>query len=168
MSSLLDIKVNSLDAFVDHRGVIFTTEKTTLGKRVYHHDKVCRRKQNVLVGIHGDYNTWKKVCCLYGTVYAVLVDFRFNSKDFCKYKTFILSGDNLTQLTLPPGIGNSFLVMSEECVYNYKLSYEGSYTDCDEQFTVPWNDSRLNIDWPTNSPILSARDQPKGRVCSKV
>jgi len=43
-------------------------------------------------------------------------------------------------------------------VYHYKLAYEGDYIDADQQFTVAWNDPRLNIDWPTDDPILSARD----------
>ena len=32
------------------------------------------------------------------------------------------------------------------------------YIDYEEQFTYPWNDSRLNINWPSKEPILSNRD----------
>ncbi|GAA8609167.1 hypothetical protein oki169_30320 [Helicobacter pylori] len=30
--------------------------------------------------------------------------------------------------------------------------------DAPDQFTYAWNDERIGIDWPTNSPILSERD----------
>ena len=33
------------------------------------------------------------------------------------------------------------------------------YFDAKEQFTIPWNDPRLKIKWPTNQPILSKRDK---------
>jgi dTDP-4-dehydrorhamnose 3,5-epimerase len=55
-------------------------------------------------------------------------------------------------------MGNSFLVLSDVCVYNYKLSYSGEYTDHDKQFTLKWNDPKYNIHWPIQNPILSERD----------
>ena len=59
---------------------------------------------------------------------------------------------------IPPGIGNAFYVNSEKATYHYKLAYHGEYVDADEQFTVPWDDPRINIEWPSRSPILSDRD----------
>ena len=44
------------------------------------------------------------------------------------------------------------------CIYNYKLSYEGDYTDFDKQFTIKWDDPAYNINWPIKNPILGARD----------
>ena len=92
-------------------------------------------------------------------MYCVLVDNRKESIDYLKHKTFILSRENKKQLLIPPGIGNSFLVLSEECVYNYKLSYHGEYVDHDKQFTLKWNDEKYNIFWPIEYPILSERDK---------
>lgn len=40
----------------------------------------------------------------------------------------------------------------------YKCAYLGEYMDAHDQFTYAWNDERIGIDWPTNSPILSERD----------
>ena len=60
---------------------------------------------------------------------------------------------------MPPGLGNAFYVKSEIATYHYKLAYDGHYADVDEQFTVAWNDPRINIDWPTSDPILSERDK---------
>ncbi len=59
----------------------------------------------------------------------------------------------------PPGVGNGFLVLSENSVFNYKWAYEGKYPDVEDQFTIKWNDERLNIDWPISNPILQQRDK---------
>jgi dTDP-4-dehydrorhamnose 3,5-epimerase len=156
--SLSDIKENIIDANQDFRGEIFTTYKDSFSGLSFQHDKITIRYKDVLVGIHGDDKTWKLVTCLYGRVFAVFVDNRKDSIDYLKHKEIILSSENKRQILLPPGIGNSFFVLSDVCVYNYKLSYTGNYIDHDEQFTLKWNDPKLNIHWPHNNPILSKRD----------
>ena len=40
-----------------------------------------------------------------------------------------------------------------------KDMYTGDYPDVDSQFTIKWNDSRFNIDWPIIDPILQPRDR---------
>ena len=59
---------------------------------------------------------------------------------------------------IPPGLGNAFFVKSEFATYHYKLAYQGDYVDSEDQFTVAWDDPRINIDWPSKDPILSERD----------
>ena len=71
----------------------------------------------------------------------------------------MLSDKNKKSILLPPGFGNGFLVMSKHSVFHYKWSYEGSYPDVDEQFTIKWNDSTIGIDWPILNPILQKRDK---------
>ncbi|MCW1691076.1 dTDP-4-dehydrorhamnose 3,5-epimerase, partial [Campylobacter jejuni] len=44
----------------------------------------------------------------------------------------------------------------ETAVYYYKCAYLGEYMDTPDQFTYAWNDERIGIDWPTNSPILQS------------
>jgi dTDP-4-dehydrorhamnose 3,5-epimerase len=157
-ASLNDIQEFSLYSTEDFRGEIYTIYKDGSLPIKFNHDKICIRYKDVLVGIHGDANTWKLINCLYGRVFCVLVDNRKESKDYLKHKTYILSHENKKQLLIPPNVGNSFLVLSDFCVYSYKLSYVGEYTDCDKQFTLPWNSSTLNIKWPITNPILSERD----------
>ena len=60
---------------------------------------------------------------------------------------------------VPPGVGNGFLVLSNNSVFNYKWCYTGEYPDVEDQFTIKWNDKRLNIDWPIANPILQQRDK---------
>ena len=157
-TSLKDIKEYEISSFEDYRGEIFTTYNESVEGRKFEHDKICTRYKNCLVGIHGDFKTWKLITCLYGNVYCVIVDNRPDSKDYKKHTTFILNDKNKKQILLPPGMGNSFLVLSDFCIYNYKLSYEGDYTDFDKQFTIKWDDPAYNINWPIKNPILGARD----------
>lgn len=161
MAGLADIQIIEHDSFKDHRGEMYTIynkKDERYHNLVFNHDKICTRRQGTLVGIHGDFNTYKLVTCVFGEVYSVLVDYRKDSPDYLKHACIFLSGTK--QLLLPPGIGNSFYVVTEWAVYNYKLSYTGEYTDADQQFTLRWNDPRLGIFWPAPESmiVLSERD----------
>ena len=59
---------------------------------------------------------------------------------------------------LGSGFGNAFLVLTNDCVYSYKLAYNGKYRDAEDQFTLKWNNPEININWPISDPILSKRD----------
>ena len=151
--------------YIDHRGSLFTTFHSEIFSEFlppnysFEHDKFSVSKHRVLRGIHGDNETWKLVTAVYGAIYQVVVDCRPHSITYGKWQSFEINGNNLILILLPPGIGNAFYVLSKEAVYHYKLAYLGEYNDFDKQFTVKWNDPFYNIQWPTDSPILSSRDQ---------
>ena len=63
------------------------------------------------------------------------------------------------QVLIPPYFLNCHLCMSEKCTFHYKLYYKGKYNDVKNQFSVKWNDPRINIKWPIYKPILSKRDK---------
>ena len=119
-------------------------------------DSISTSRKHVLRGIHGDHRTTKLISCLYGTIYFVVLDCRSGSKTFHQWQAFTLSDRNKHQVLVPPGFGNAHLVMSDECVFSYKLDqhYERS-----SQFTLRWNDDQFNIYWPIKYPILSERDR---------
>jgi dTDP-4-dehydrorhamnose 3,5-epimerase len=50
-------------------------------------------------------------------------------------------------------------VLSDNAVFFYKWAYEGEYPDVENQFSLNWKDSKININWPTETPILSQRDK---------
>lgn len=125
----------------------------------FKHDKFSISENNVLRGIHGDMKSWKLVSCVYGEVQQVVVDLREDSSTYLKWQDFIINGDNQQSILIPPGLGNAYYVSSERAVYHYKLAYEGSYIDADEQFSIKWNDEKINIKWLSNAPILSNRDK---------
>ena len=158
-TSLSGVKLIITDRFEDYRGElggVYDEAKYTaagLGAK-FSYDMVSVSYKNVLRGMHGDNETTKLVQCLYGAVYAVVVNCDESCQDFGKWQSFILSNKNHHQLYIPPLYGNGYYVLSEGSVYMYKMSK--SYSS--NQFTYAWNDARFNIRWPMDNPILSARD----------
>ncbi len=149
----------------DLRGNIWTSflkdeiERLLPDDLFFKHDKFSESKKNVLRGIHGDEKSWKLVTCVYGEIIQVVVDCRKESPTYLGWDKFVINKENQLSVLIPPNMGNSYLVTSEVCVYHYKLAYKGDYIDAESQFTIKWNDPRLNIDWPTQSPILQIRDK---------
>ena len=160
-----EIKIITPDVFEDNRGVIFTDfldsffiENFTPELK-FVHSKYAYNNEKVLRGIHGDFDSYKLVQCVYGEILQVVVDCRKDSLNYLKHDSFILSHMKPEMILMPPGFGNAFLVKSDFAVYNYKLAYEGAYNDHDKQFTYKWNDKRININWPIKDPVLSNRDK---------
>ena len=147
-------------SFVDRRGYYWTSWKRGSIKNLkFKHDKFSLSKKNVLRGLHGDNKTWKLVSCPYGKFLLVVVNCLKKSKDYLKWKSWILSHKNGVQILIPPNYANGHLCLSEKCLFHYKLSYIGSYIDVKRQFTLRWNDPKLNINWRIKKPILSIRDK---------
>ena len=124
--------------------------------------------------MHGDKKTWKLISCPYGKFLLVVVNIDKRSNNYLKYKTWILSQNNGLQILVPPNYANGHLCISNKCLFHYKLAYKGNYADVDQQFSLRWDDPKLNIKWPlrkvrkndrlksTNvhyKPILSDRDK---------
>lgn len=119
-------------------------------------DDVSLSVKGVLKGMHGDAGTYKLVQCVYGSVFAVVVDCDEDSPSFGKWESFVLSAENRYQLYIPPMYGNGYYVMTDVAVYTYKQStYYGQY----KQFTYKWNDERFQIRWPIDSLVISERDK---------
>ena len=156
-----DVLIIQPEAHEDYRGTNFES----FNKFRYHHegitqsfivDSISTSRKHVLRGIHGDYRTTKLISCLYGTIFFVVIDWRPESPTYKDFITITLSDRNKQQVLVPPGCGNAHLVMSDECVFSYKLD---QYYDRESQFTLKWNDDRFNIPWPIKHPILSERDR---------
>jgi dTDP-4-dehydrorhamnose 3,5-epimerase len=146
--------------FVDFRGQYVET----YNRELYHaagitddfiQDDASLTLQNVLRGIHGDGVTTKMISCLYGEIYAVVVNNDPASAQYRQWQHFTLSDKNNVQVYIPPKFGNSFVVISSAAVFHYKQTTTYDRTG---QFTLAWNDPALNITWPIDNPILSARD----------
>ena len=120
-------------------------------------DDISTSVKHTLRGLHGDNKTWKLVQCLYGSLLQVVVDFREDSDTYLEYDMFPLNDKNRNQILIPPGHINGHLVMSDSAIFSYKQST--LYGGPGSQFTVKWNDPKLNIPWPIDNPILSLRDK---------
>jgi len=160
-----EIKIITPDVFQDNRGFIFTDfldsffKDSFTPKLNFVHSKYAYNNVKVLRGIHGDFDSYKLVQCVYGEVLQVVVDCRIDSPNYLKHESFVLNHLRPEMILMPPGFGNAFLVKSDFAVYNYKLAYQGKYNDFDKQFTYKWNDKRININWPIKDPVLSNRDK---------
>ncbi|HOM99014.1 MAG TPA: dTDP-4-dehydrorhamnose 3,5-epimerase family protein [Acidobacteriota bacterium] len=119
-------------------------------------DDVSISRNHVLRGLHGDEKTWKLIQCLLGEIYVVVVDMRSDSPAYLRWESFDLNEKNRMQLLIPAGCANGHLCLSERCIFSYKQSEY--YGGTENQFTVRWDDPKLEIWWPIRNPILSRRD----------
>lgn len=119
-------------------------------------DDISVSSQHVLRGIHGDSETWKLISCLYGKFYLIVVNWDKNSPQFCQWESFVLSEKNRLQVLVPPKFGNGHLVLSDLAIFHYKQS---THYNRAGQFTILWNDPKLNLWWPIKNPIVSRRDE---------
>ena len=150
-----------LDAFKDFRGYYIETYNEDLYKKnginiKFVQDDISVSHNNVLRGIHGDKNTWKLISCLEGEFYLVVINNDNKSDQFKQWESFLLSEENRIQILVPPKFGNGHYVLSERAIFHYK---QNTYYDPSGQFTILWNDSNYQIDWPCKNPIISKRDE---------
>jgi len=146
--------------FEDHRGT--NTEIYNIND--YHknsinihfvRDHISTSSKDVLRGIHYDDKTWKLIQCMYGKIYFVVVNMKQNSSQYLQWQSFILTDRNRNQVLVPPNFGNAHLILSEECIFHYKMS---EYYDPDNECGVRWNDPKVDIFWPISNPITSQKD----------
>lgn len=114
--------------------------------------------RGVLRGLHyqeGETAQAKLVRCIRGEIFDVAVDMRRNSPTYLKWVGFRLSEQNKQMLYVPAGFAHGFCVLSEMAEMVYKCSRE---YDPKSERGVMWNDPKLNIAWPIQNPVLSAKD----------
>jgi dTDP-4-dehydrorhamnose 3,5-epimerase len=151
--------------FGDERGFFFESfnqrawEEATGLKRDFVQDNHSRSVKGVLRGLHYQLPPaaqGKLVRCVSGEVFDVAVDLRTSSATFGKWVGVHLSAENKRQLWIPEGFAHGFLVLSDVAEFVYKTTayYAPEYDRC-----IIWNDSDLNITWPTQDlPVLSDKD----------
>jgi dTDP-4-dehydrorhamnose 3,5-epimerase len=154
-----EVKIHQPDSFEDYRGELYTIFKQEYNELMFNHDKVAISRQNVLRGLHGDSKSWKLITCLAGEIYLVVLDNRPESPNYLKWDSVVLTSKNKKSVLVPPMFANGHLVLSQEATFFYKWAYSGNYPDIQDQFSLNWNDPKLNIHWPINNPILSDRDK---------
>jgi dTDP-4-dehydrorhamnose 3,5-epimerase len=159
-TNLKDVLLIKPSIFEDHRG----TYVETYNINDYHkhgininfvRDDISTSAKNILRGVHYDSKTWKLIQCMYGKIYFVVVDMRTDSDQYLKWQSFILSSNNRFQVLVPPGFGNGHLVLSDECIFHYKMS---EYYDAPNEKGLKWDDPKVNIFWPVKNPVLSQKD----------
>jgi dTDP-4-dehydrorhamnose 3,5-epimerase len=121
-------------------------------------DNMSRSVGNVLRGLHYQYPQpqGKLVYVIEGEILDVAVDVRRGSPTFGQWVSVTLSAENKRQVFLPEGFAHGFYVVSPSALVAYKCT-----TPYEPKFDrgVRWDDPQLSIEWPTSTPILSAKDQ---------
>ncbi|MEQ3695722.1 MAG: dTDP-4-dehydrorhamnose 3,5-epimerase [Pseudomonadales bacterium] len=149
--------------FGDHRGFFLESyheqRYQEMGiKERFVQDNHSRSAAGVLRGLHFQKQRpqGKLVRVTQGEVYDVAVDINPTSATFGQYVGVVLSGENHTQLYVPPGYAHGFCVLSETADFLYKCT---DYYDPTDEGGIVWNDPTVNIDWPISNPKLSEKDQ---------
>lgn len=152
------------EVFEDERGFFFESFNQAVfaaivGRPVvFVQDNHSRSTRSVLRGLHYQLRNpqGKLVRVVRGAVFDVAVDIRRSSPTFGQWVGETLSADNRRQLWIPEGFAHGFIVTSDGAEVLYKTT---DYYASQHERAIVWNDSRLDIDWPTETPpILSAKD----------
>ncbi len=126
--------------------------------RPFVQDNHSRSIKGVLRGLHFQVRSpqAKLVEVVRGSVFDVVADLRPESPTFRRWYSVELSDQNHHQLWIPAGFAHGFYTLSDEADFLYKCT---SAYDSNDEGGVAWNDPELNIAWPTERPILSAKDE---------
>ena len=102
-----EVKIITPDVFKDNRGFLFTDYLDSFFKNEFTpslnfvHSKNAHNNAKVLRGIHGDFDSYKLVECLYGEIYQVVVDCREDSLTFLQHDSFILNHLDPEMILMP-------------------------------------------------------------------
>lgn len=151
------------DVFGDDRGYFFETYSNRRYAEYgieedFVQDNISKSLKGTIRGLHyqvGDKAQGKLCHVIKGKVLDVAVDIRFDSPTFGQYFSIELTGEDKTQLWIPPGFAHGFAVLSDEVLFVYKCT--NYYSKPDER-AILYNDPQLNIDWKVENPIVSEKD----------
>lgn len=166
---ILDFKIEGprhikLKSFADERG--FFCERFRLDqlhkmglKGNFVQENFSRSKPGVLRGLHYQWEKpqGKLVSCMSGQILDVVVDIRRGSKTFGQHLSVTLSGDEPSWFWIPPGFAHGFCVLgSQPADILYKVD---NYYNAKAEHGILWSDEALQIAWPKQKMIVSAKDQ---------
>jgi dTDP-4-dehydrorhamnose 3,5-epimerase len=149
--------------FLDERGFFLETYHATRYSEAgitlpFVQDNHSRSREGTLRGLHLQRTRpqGKLVRVIEGEIFDVAADVNPASPTYGTWVGVCLSSDNFRQLYVPPGYAHGFCVVSAVAEVEYKCT---DFYDPADESGVMWNDPVLSIEWPTTTPILSARDQ---------
>lgn len=161
---LAGLKVLTSRKFDDHRGFfveLYHQEAMNLlgVQDAFVQTNLSSSKKGVVRGLHYQSHPHamsKLVTCVKGRLYDVAVDIRKDSVTFGQWYGVEIGEDSATLLYIPRGFAHGFVALEEDTVILYQ---------CDAHYHQPsdrgirWNDPEIGIVWPTQTPILSEKDQ---------
>ena len=151
-----------LETFKDDRGFFLETFQEKNYKEAgikdkFVQDNQSRSSKGVLRGMHFQVKRPQAqiVTVMRGCIFDVGVDLRQNSSTFGQWYGVELSDVGQRQVYMTPGIAHGFCVLSDLADLHYKVS---RFYDSDDECGMLWNDSEVNIDWPSINPLIHQRD----------
>ncbi len=137
--------------FADARGYFMESYKQSefeqhIGKIGWIQENESKSTKGVLRGLHlqtREFAQAKLVRVVTGSVFDVAVDVREGSATYGQYVAVELSDENRRQLFIPRGFAHGFLVLSDECIFQYKV--DNVYSKASE---AGYYYQSFGIDWP--------------------
>ena len=149
--------------FPDNRGSLTKEYETTpfyeTIKESFKEEYISVSKKHVLRGLHfqkSPKSQGKLISVIKGEIFDVAVDIREQSKDYLKHITKYMSAESRESIWIPPGFAHGFLSLSEESIVINRCTNE---FDPSLEWGIRWNDPKLSIKWPINTPLLSEKDK---------
>tara|TARA_B100000780_G_C21119467_1_gene453317 strand:+ start:1044 stop:1583 length:540 start_codon:yes stop_codon:yes gene_type:complete len=164
MSKIKNPRIIRLTNFKDFRGKlsrVFCTEslkKKNLSFNIKQINHVLVKKKATIKGMHiqlQPFNEIKLVKVIKGKIFDVVLDLRKNSKNFLKYKVFILDSSTDNLLIIPKGFAHGFQSLTNNCeiIYCHSETYNPK-----EELSINPLDPNISINWPLKKPIISSKD----------
>lgn len=119
-------------------------------------------EENVLRGMHCQlppHGHDKLVYCVSGSVFDAVVDLRAGSPSYGRYEVFELSAQDRQVLYIPEGVAHGFCVLDSPATLVYSVTSGHSPS---HDSGIRWDSA--GIEWPIESPIISARDRALPRL----
>jgi dTDP-4-dehydrorhamnose 3,5-epimerase len=150
--------------FSDERGAFVETFKATdfaaAGIDATWKQLNCSISQkHVLRGMHFQLQPraqGKLISVVHGHIFDVVIDIRKSSETFGKWTSIELDSESRQMLWVPPGFAHGFCTLSDTVEVMYACTDE--YAPESER-GILWNDPAIGITWPTDTPILSPKDE---------
>jgi dTDP-4-dehydrorhamnose 3,5-epimerase len=166
-TSLPGVLIIEPKVFGDARGFFLETWQSeryaAAGIPPFVQDNLSFSARGVLRGLHYQEPEaqGKLVYVLQGEVFDVAVDIRLGSPTFGQWHSVTLSSNDKRQFYVPPGFAHGFVVTSESALFAYKCTtlYRPQF-----EHSIRWDDPDLGISWPTDAPLLSAKDTDAPRL----
>jgi len=134
-------------------------EALNLDSRIVQINNSFSKDKGTLRGIHYQLSPkeeTKIVRCIKGSLWDVIVDLRPNSPTFLKWFGAELNEENRKMMFVPKGFGHGFITLSENTEALYLVT---AFYSPENERGIRWNDSKINIKWPSTPIIISEKDK---------
>lgn len=160
--SLKGVFVIKPKIFHDDRGYFYESHKEDVFKQnlncsFVQDNEVLSSDANVIRGLHYQLVNpqAKLIHVVSGSIKNVIVDIRTSSSSFGKSTSINLNDKNHEMLFVPKGFANGYLVLEKNTIIQYKCT---DYYNPKSEYGIRWDDPDININWGSNSPIISQKD----------